>query len=936
MNEQELKKSNEIVFNHVLKSFAQSGFNISDEQSKQLLQLTLSSPYAIQRIILNPNIYMDWYNNQHNKTSFDASQITHLAYQLDADELTIKKFLRQQRHYFLCHIILNDICLGLSTAIILKQISTLATTLINAALDIATEFLASQHATPVNSHGAKQKLMVMAMGKLGGRELNFSSDIDLIFVYAEDGELVGQGNLSYREFYIRVGRLLTKYLNDITEDGFVYRVDLRLRPWGDSGPIVINLSGLENYYQLHGRDWERYALVKARIISGSAVDKQNLQEVITPFVYRKYHDFNVFSGLGNLKQQIDHEAKKKQQALNIKLCSGGIREIEFCMQALQILQGGRHKQLQVTSILSVFERAKAETFYDEVELKTLKDAYLFLRLVENRLQMLADQQTHLLPNDEQQQARLIYSLKMNSWKELLSKIEQTQWQVHIIFKQLFLEHSGQNNVIDFSAYAEDDWQEYCFSLNFKDHKPIAKHLSLFFKERAVLEMTVKGRTRLNELLPSFLSLINEQENSLKVLDLLIGLLVSIARRSVYLEMLSMHQPLLQKLIDLFTKSQWLAEEIIRFPILLEGVLVPHSDDVFDKQMLTNLLRQELKQVAGDVELELDVLRVFKRQQLFYIAVQEIEHKIDALTASYYLSELASIMLQLSYELNFKTMLEQYGMPQYVDAGETHNAHFAIIAYGKLGGQELHYTSDLDVIFVHDSHAEKQWTNADKCIDNTQFFIRLAQKITQTMGLRTSSGRIYEIDTRLRPNGASGFLVTTLDAYYQYQSNKAWVWEHQALLRASYVAGHDSMRQQFNTLKCKVLKNIKKTNNLNTEISSMREKMYQALKATANFNIKQSKGGMVDIEFIVQYFVLLNANKLSSLCEYSANIALLKCLHKHNCIDVQYLELIPIYASLHRRLHQQVLQPSSAALLDEKFNKDIETVSNLWAQCFTLV
>lgn len=932
LNKDDLKRINADSYEQLLHAVRGLQFDLATDDLAQLELISLASPYATDHVIRSPEIYLDWKKNVKANLSFDVSSLKTKSTE-DVDAKQIKAQLRQIRHYYLCHIIFNDICVGLPVADILNQISDLAIKLIEIALDIATRIQEDLYGVPLNSKNEHQKLMIMAMGKLGGGELNFSSDIDLIFVYAQDGELDNSSKLSYREFFIRVGRLFTQLLNDTTVDGFVYRVDLRLRPWGDSGPLVINLAGLENYYQAQGRDWERYALVKAKIVTGYESDVNDLQSIIQPFVYRKYHDFNVFTGLGSLKQQIDKEARKKRQALNVKLCSGGIREIEFCMQALQILQGGRHPYLQETSILKMFELAKQETFYSEIELNILKKSYEYLRVVENRIQMMFDRQTHLLPTSDEYKSRLLSSLPYSDWQQLLDELSVVQLQVNLIFKQLFIEQVGQVNSKDFSSFDEEDWLSYCFELQFKEPSIIAKHLFLFFKERTILSMSSKGRERLNDLLPNFLILIRQQADVLNSLNLLTKLLLSIARRSVYLELLYMHHPLLQKLINLFAKSPLLAEELIQFPILLESVLLTENDYVFDKENLKKYLTLELQQVKGDVELELDTIRVFKRQQLFQIAIQELDEKIEPMVASEFLSDLASLVLQVSYELNLAVLIEQHGHPVYVLDGKQYTAAFGIVAYGKLGGKELHYTSDLDVIFVHDSCGTKQQTNGNKSIENSVFFMRLAQKITQTLSLLTSSGRVYEVDARLRPNGASGFLVSSLQAYKTYQSEKAWVWEHQALVRANFVAGDVLIKDKYQLIKCDILKSINNQVELKAEVEKMRLKMLSTNNKTEVFNLKKSKGGMIDVEFIVQYLVLIHANKLSSLCEYSANISLLKYLHQNNCISDEYLSLINIYKMWHKLLHQQVLQQAQEVVVDEQIKTNIETVNNLWSQCF---
>ena len=911
---------------------------LNDDENLQLKKICSVSTYAADQLSKSPEIFADWISQQRESKSLNFSIIKADFEGVAFNELLLKKRLRYWRHYFMVQIILNDTCAQTPLKTILYQVSYLADLLIQVALQIASTELEAKHGIPLNSDGERQQLMVIGMGKLGGGELNFSSDIDLIYVYAEEGSLDGLGHLSYREFFIRVGRLLAKLLNDVTADGFVYRVDLRLRPWGDSGPLVITLAGLENYYHLNGRDWERYALVKARVITGAESDKKKLQDVISPFVYRKYHDFNVFSGLGSLKKQIDIEARKKQQKNNIKLGLGGIREIEFSIQALQILQGGRRKQLQVQSIMTMFEVAKSETFYTSDELAILEESYHLFRIVENRIQMIADQQTHTLPDSEEGQQRMILSLPFDSWDELMQAVNAAKEKVNVIFNQLFSEQlDPEEVVVDFSLYNEQQWLDYAEQYGFSGEKSFAEEMSRFFGERTIVYMSKNGRDRLFQLLPALLTEVYKNKDSSALLSKITNLLSAIAGRSVYLELMSRYQPMLSKLIDLFAKSDWLADEIIHYPILLESVLIPQEDSIFKKSDLIRALNRELEHVGGDVELELDVLRVFKRQQMFQIALKEIEGKIPALEASRYLSELAAVMLQASYELNWTVLVKNYGEPEYRLDGKKHQAKMGVIAYGKLGGQELHYSSDLDVIFLHNSKGSKQLTNGKKQLDNGTFFARLAQKIIASLSLLTSSGRMYEIDARLRPNGASGYLVTAMDAYQTYQLTKAWVWEHQALVRAVYVAGDEVIAAEFQAAKCHILSLQHDRENLAEEVQDMREKMYQAKvkesQASTRFNIKQGRGGLVDIEFMVQYLVLRHANKISSLCQYSDNITMIEQLIENQCVVPEFKQLTEIYIKLHQYLHQQVLLTHYEIDCNDELTNNIELVRSHWKQCF---
>lgn len=905
---------------------------ISEKTQSDLKKIVTASIYAKEQIVKNPRIYTEWLEKKERAFQDKLSELQ--LFSCEANEEAAKQYLRDVRHYCLSQIILNDVVSELDVETILDQISLVADRLIHSALACATDIIGRKQGVPINSQGDKQDLMIIGMGKLGGGELNFSSDIDLIYVYAEDGELPTKG-LSYREFYIHVARLFGKLLNDLTQQGFVYRVDVRLRPWGDSGPLVLNLTGLENYYQLHGRDWERYALVKSRVITGSKADKESLKEVIKPFVFRKYHDYNVFSGLGALKQQIDLEAQKNKQYLNIKLGSGGIREVEFCIQAVQILFGGRNAHLQNPSILKAFMHTKEEQFYSEEEIGNLKESYLFLRKVENRIQMLQDRQTHQVPTSDEMKARLVASLQYSTYEEFLSDLEQAQLKVHVIFRQLFLEQYNADQSPDFSCYSKEQWHDYIANQGLEPSSEIIELAHKFFTHRTVMSMSAKGLQRVNCLYEKLLKCLAARIYGVQLLSKINDLLLVIAKRSVYLELMVLHQPMLEKLVDLFEQSAWLANELISYPILLESVFLAETESVFEQQELKLLLTIKLSQVAGDVEMELDVMRVFKRHITFQIAVKELSGEITALESAHFLSNLADVMLQASFELSWNQLIKLHGEPYYEIENKRFLATMAIIAYGKLGGKELHYTSDLDVIFLHDSQGSKQLTTGEKSIDNVEFFSRLAKKIIATISLLTSSGRLYEIDARLRPNGASGFLVTSFKAYETYQYEKAWVWEHQALVRAQWVAGN-SKSYQFDKIKCDVLSKQSQKPELKYEVSKMRDTMYRTKKPKGEtaglFDVKHSRGGMVDIEFIVQYLVLLNANKLSSLCQYSDNITLIEHLIVHKKIDGSFKPLIEVYRRYHQLLHGSVLKQQKIEQTEQIAN-DISTVLHFWEHCF---
>ncbi|MDH5355882.1 MAG: bifunctional [glutamate--ammonia ligase]-adenylyl-L-tyrosine phosphorylase/[glutamate--ammonia-ligase] adenylyltransferase, partial [Gammaproteobacteria bacterium] len=620
--------------------------------------------------------------------------------------------------------------------LVLRYLSDLADLLIDKALAACETLLTEKHGQPVDTNGEPMRLNVIAMGKLGGRELNFSSDIDLICCYATDGELDGFGHLSYQEFFSRLVRAMSKCLNDSTEDGFVYRVDLRLRPWGDSGPVALSHAGLEHYYQLHGREWEQYAMVKARIVTGSQSDRDNLASIFKPFVYRKYHDYRVFEGLATLKDKIDRQAQSRGMRNNIKLGQGGIREIEFFVQAFQILKGGRNNQLQSTQIFHCFEVLESQAIIAVEIVRDLRDAYIYLRILENKIQMLSDEQTHSFPEDELSRQRIATAMGEDNWQTVEQNQSLKRSKVSAHFTELFKrdDETRENNelIIDDNIGDESQQQEqidWMESLGIQAAADIQNRLHSFFNSKAWGFMSARAKQRFGALLPGLLRAVSESQQQSVLFERLLNLFSSIAGRSVYFELLHQNQALLVKLVGLFNKSEWIAEEVALYPMLLEQLIQTGDlDHLFDRKTLAQNLQLQLDNVLDDTELELDVLRLFKREQTIVIATAELAEEISTLEACQHLSELAEILLEAVYQLASKSIKQKYGEPQYEEDGVTRVAEFAIIGYGKLGGNEMHYQSDLDVIFLHNSRGSKQYSSGEKSIDNSIYFARLAQKI----------------------------------------------------------------------------------------------------------------------------------------------------------------------------------------------------------------
>ena len=909
------------------------------DSAEKIEQLAIASRYALAQLQRNPSWIDDLLKLEHLQLASTIIEFPE-GEKIDLDQ--VKRTLRQYRHRKLVEIIYLDTVLEQPLQATLLQQSDLADQLILSALDVCQRQLSAKHGQPLEASGAPMALNVITMGKLGGRELNFSSDIDLICSYDSDGELSGYGQLTHQEYFSRVVRMLNQLLGETTGDGFVYRVDLRLRPWGDSGPIVLSHSALEHYYQLHGREWEQYAMVKARVISGSDTSRKSLAEMLRPFVYRKYLDYRVFEGLATLKAKIDTQAKARGMRVNLKLGQGGIREIEFFVQAFQILRGGRNHRLQCSGIFHGFEALEQFEIVETETLQRLHKAYCFLRLLENRIQMFDDQQTHNLPDNTRQQQRIAATMGFGDWDNVVAQLQQHRQQVGSCFSELFQqdENAPPEVIIDdsFPEGSEDQHWDFIDNSGIDGAQDITESLNRFVKSRSWGYMSARARQRFSLLLPALIEALRISQQPAILFARLLRLFASIAGRSVYFELLFQNKALLKRLASLFDRSEWIADEVSQYPMLLENLIQSGDHERFDKAILLQRLQQQLATIAGDTELELDTLRLFKREQTLVIASAELAQEIDADQVSHYLCDLAEVVLEAVYQLSTQALQQQYGKPECGAAGERRAAELAIIGYGKLGGYEMHYQSDLDLIFLHDSSGEQQHTDGVKTIENSVYFARLAQKIISMTSVLTASGKLYEIDSRLRPEGASGLLVSSSAAYLRYQLEKAWTWEHQALVRARLVAGSVTLKPDFERLRKQVLCLPRDDATLRSDIIDMRERMYQSKRPAEGerVDLKQSRGGMVDIEFMVQYWVLAKANSIGSDCLYSDNISLLKALFRRDLITSSQSRLVEIYQSYHRLLHESVLQNQSAEIDAELIAEQLAHVKNCWNDCFGLL
>lgn len=908
---------------------------VFDSIETELLQILHSSPFAFDQVLRYPTL-LDLFLLREiiDPITLVNAQLEKLA---DLDFKAAQAALRHSRNQALACIVWNEVVQQQSCEDTLQQCSELADCLIRTASTQAEAQWQKRYGTPLDESGQALQPLILALGKLGGSELNFSSDVDLILLYPDDGEF--STGFTYQEYYLKWARSLNQLLGETTADGFVYRVDLRLRPWGQSGPLAMSLTGLEQYLSLHARQWERYAWVKARVLAGATRDAQWLVELQRPFVYRRYHDHAVFAGLRELKEKINREVKLKDVENHVKLGRGGIREIEFVVQALQILRGGRNHALQDSRILNIMALNDEDLQLRDQNIAELREPYLQLRRIENALQMMQDQQVYTLPADTIAQQRLCTALGYAHWNDLRVELVRIQHHVRRLFDALFSapkEEHPEKGLLPFevTAASRTEWLEYLQDREQSSPEALADVLHRFSTSHSLHTLSAQGQARLAWLMPVLLEKILPLENPPELLQRILGLLLAVSGRSIYMELLKQQPLLLERLLQILSRSAWVAEELTRFPFLLEEILRNYRlDNAMAPGVLAHELQHLLQNAGDDRELQLDQLRQFKRSRSIWIAAAELAGDIEASEASDYLSRLAEALLQAATQLALEDMIQRHGRPRYQDNGEWFEAQLAIIAYGKLGSRELQYSSDLDLIFIHDSGSEKACSDGLHELQNPVYFARLAQKIISIITLMTSAGKLYEIDVRLRPDGASGMLVSHIDSFTQYQREKAWSWEHQALCRARFVFGPNALQNRFTELRSEILCRPRERQSLSQAIVSMREKLrtHQPPVEDRGFDLKHGVGGLIDIEFISQFLLLLYSHKHPALQQYSATIPALHALAQAGIETECCTRLAEIYPRLRNCMHLAALQQAATTVERPVVEGDSQLVRECWQQ-----
>ena len=858
-----------------------------------------------------------------------------------SDEASLNSRLRQLRRREMVRIAWRDI-VGLAD---LRQttadLSDLADACLELALNTHYQWLAERYGIPRCREGAAQQMVILGMGKLGARELNYSSDIDLIYAYAEQGETDGEKrSLSNEEFFRQLGQKVIQALDSLTEDGQVFRVDMRLRPFGESGPLAISFSGMEQYYQLHGREWERYAMIKARVCAGDKVAGEQLMSMLRPFVYRRYIDYGVFDSLREMKRMIMQEVKRKGMLDNVKLGPGGIREVEFIGQVFQLIRGGRSKILQRREILYILEQLVELNCLPDYTVKELTEAYVFLRNSEHRIQQWRDQQTHDLPTDEAGQLRLAIGMGYPDWRSYRDELQHHRNKVQAHFEQLITapqkeaDDSNGLNALWLSDEPDEEMFDQLNAIGFKDPSDVLAQLKGLRNSHVLRTLSQIARHRLDQLMPLLLSAIAKTDNCSLTLQRVVGLLATIARRSAYIALLAENPVALSQLVYLFSGSSWIGKYLQQHPMLLDELLDPRSlYSPPDREGLKNESKQRLANVPEeDLEMVMEQLRHFKQINMLRVAAADLSGALPLMKVSDHLTWLAEVLLERVAEAAWAYMVTRHGSPLCRIDEQDCDLAFAIVAYGKLGGIELGYGSDLDLVFLHAGASGE--TSGEKPIDNAVFFARLGQRIIHIMTAHTPSGVLYDTDMRLRPSGASGLLVSSVKAFADYQQNSAWTWEHQALVRARVVLGDDKVCTKFESIRQGILCQPRQLETLKNEVREMREKMRGSLvkRVEGKFDLKQGEGGIADIEFMVQYGVLAWSSQHPELCRFTDNIRILEMFAELGLMSAAEVALLcDAYRCYRAEGHRLSLQELPALAGEADYMDYRQKVSQIWQQ-----
>ncbi|MDO9518820.1 MAG: bifunctional [glutamate--ammonia ligase]-adenylyl-L-tyrosine phosphorylase/[glutamate--ammonia-ligase] adenylyltransferase [Pseudohongiella sp.] len=931
------------------------GMMLALHQSGQLLRLSTDDYFSELRAELQP-LFPD------NEAADGSGRV---------DEAGLKKRLRLFHQKQMLRLIWRDVCHLATVRDTAAEVSALAEAAMDVTLDILHQWLVRTLGEPVGQRSGKsQRLVILGMGKLGAGELNLSSDIDLMFAFPESGETRHknpENSVSCQQFFIKLGQQLIDVLDTITVDGFVFRVDMRLRPYGSEGVLACSFDAMENYYQSQGRDWERYAMIKARAVAGDIKAGDELLQRLRPFSYRRYLDFSAFESLRSMKQQINKQVRKKGMNEDVKLGAGGIREVEFVVQALQMVHGGRDKRLQQTSLYKAMDMLQAGDYLPADIVQSLRNAYNFLRDLEHKLQAFGNKQTQSLPASAEEQKRVAIAMavpdvKGASWDDLMSVLEAHRAIVRQHFSDVI--HTEEEDD-DASRHDVDDvgmqslWHqdltqsqaiELLAQLKFESPEKTWQLLSDFRKDRAYQTLPAESRQRFSRFMPLLLATLAQEKKPSLGFHRVMKLVEAVARRTAYLVLLSENPRAMKQFVHLCTESPFIAEFLSRHPVLLDELLGIMRQPP-EKTALQEELAQGLLRIGEEsFEEQMEYLRYFKQTHTLQVAAAQINANMTVMKVSDYLTFTAEAILEQVLALSWQYLTRKHGYPVNLQ-GNHGEMDFVVIGYGKLGGIELSYLSDLDLVFLHDGALDENTVCAEgqKSINSREFYTRMAQRVITMLGTNTVSGKLYEVDMRLRPSGESGLLVSTLPAFEQYQQKEAWTWEHQALVRSRAVAGSTRMAGQFEQLRAKILAQPRDIQKLANDVMTMRSRMRDELTRKAGlkasqpgFAIKQGPGGIVDIEFMVQFLVLAQSSNCAPLARWSDNVRILEAAARCELMTGQEIgQLTQCYLSLRAKLHEFALQHGETVAVDEDVIAEVmnplkplsQGVTMLWNKVF---
>ena len=847
----------------------------------------------------------------------DAEAMQAFMTEAGLDDARLRATLRNLRTWVMCHLIVRDLNGMADLAEVTETMTVLAEVTIRAAHDVLRENLVQRHGVPLSQTGWEQELLVIGMGKLGGRELNVSSDIDLIFIYPEDGDTGGAKVISNFEFFERLGKQLIQALAEVTEHGQVFRVDMRLRPNGDSGALVGSFDMLENYFISQGREWERYAWIKARVLAGERFGE--LEKIARPFVFRKYLDFGAINAMRELHAQIRREVARRDRANNIKLGPGGIREIEFIAQVFQLIRGGRDTCLQLRPTLKVLALLAERGILTAESVAELSQAYDFLRRLEHRLQYLDDAQTHDLPDSDEDRVRIARAMNFADYAAMVEVLDRHRAAVSRHFEHVFGDPAEEGHTLDgmwAAAENESQAEPILAKLGYRDPPAAARRLAAIHSGNRYQQLPNHIRSRLDALIPRVVEAAASTPGADETLARCLDLIETISRRGAYLALLQQYPQALRRVADLMSASRWAAQFLTRHPILLDELLdTRNQQSEPDWKAVRSQIADALDAAEPDMERQMDMMREQHHALVFRLLTQDIAGMLTVEKLADHLSALADLMLDLSIPAVWRKIKTRHR-----DAPK-----FAVIAYGKLGGKELGYASDLDLVFLHD----------DDAAEASEVYARLGQRLNTWLSSQTAAGILFETDLRLRPSGESGMIVSSLESFRKYQLESAWVWEHQALTRARFAAGDPALGEAFERIRCEILRQPRKLDVLRTEVLAMRRKMSDAHAGKSElFDLKHDAGGLVDVEFLVQYLVLGHAHEHPQLTGNLGNIALLRIAGE--------LGLIPAglaarcgdsYRLLRHLQHRQRLNDLPSRVDKAEVALAREPVRSLWQHVF---